>query len=211
MASDRMEPATEDLADPWFNRPLNTSFGGPAYAGFLESFRDLLDTVAAANPPEEIWERARQVCRDLTEELEPWWAPERNQPSGSRIDLPGRGDPFLLPFVPLESTDTFVRGKVVFRRLHLGGGGAAHGGTLPLLFDEVLGRLSNSGDRPTARTAYLKVNYRHITPLNTELDVEARLEREDGRKRWIRGRLALGDTLLADAEGLFIQLRPGQP
>jgi acyl-coenzyme A thioesterase PaaI-like protein len=100
---------------------------------------------------------------------------------------------------------------VVFRRLHLGGGGAAHGGTLPLLFDEVLGRLSNSGDRPTARTAYLKVNYRHITPLNTELDVEGRLERQDGRKRWITGRLAHGDTLLADAEGLFVQLRPGQP
>lgn len=211
MASDRMEPAREELADPWFNRPVKTSYGGQPYAEFLESFRDLQDTVAAANPPEEVWERARQVCRDLIGELTPWWAPERGQPSGTRIDLPGRGDPFLLPLVLLESTDTFLRGRVVFRRLHLGGGGAAHGGTLPLLFDEVLGRLSNSGDRPTARTAYLKVNYRHITPLNTELDVEGRLERQDGRKRWITGRLAHGDTLLADAEGLFVQLRPGQP
>src|SRR4051812_13220836 len=135
MASDRYEPATEDLADPWFNRPINTSYGGRAYSGFLETFRDLQDTIAAANPPEEVWDRAREVCRDLTEELKTWWAPERGQPSGTRLDLPGRGDPFLLPFVPLESTDTFVRGKVVFRRLHLGGGGA-HGGTLPLLFDE---------------------------------------------------------------------------
>jgi acyl-coenzyme A thioesterase PaaI-like protein len=210
MVSDRMEPA-EDFADPWFNRSVNTSLGGPAYARFLESFRDLQDTVAAANPPEDVWETARQVCLDLIGELKPWWAPERGQPSGTRIHLPGRGDPFLLPFVPLESTDTFIRGRVVFRRLHLGGGGAAHGGTLPLLFDEVLGRLSNSGDRPTARTAYLKVNYRHITPLNTELDVEARLDRQDGRKRWITGRLSQGETLLADAEGLFVQLRPGQP
>src|SRR5262245_6227941 len=146
MASDRMEPTTEDRADPWFNHPIKTDYGGEAYAKFLETFRDLQDTVAAANPPEETWERARQVCRDMIAELQPWSAPEREQPSGTRIDLPGRGDPFLLPFVPLETTDTVVRGRVVFRRLHLGGGGAAHGGTLPLLFDEVLGRLSNSGD-----------------------------------------------------------------
>jgi hypothetical protein len=206
-----MEPAREDLADPWYNRPTRTTYGGQAYAEFLESFRDLQDTIAAANPPEAVWERAGQVCCDLIGELKPWWAPERGQPSGTRIDLPGRGDPLLLPLVLLESTATFLRGRVVFRRLHLGGGGAAHGGTLPLLFDEVLGRLSNSGDRPTARTAYLKVNYRHITPLDTELDVDARFERQEGRKRWISGRLLHGDTLLADAEGLFIQLRPGQP
>jgi hypothetical protein len=122
VASDQTEPATEDVADPWFNHPVNTSYGGESYAEFLETFRNLQDTVAAAIPPEETWERASQVCRDLIAELQPWWAPEREQPSGTRIDLPGRGDPFLLPFVPLESTDTFVRGRVVFRRLHVGGG-----------------------------------------------------------------------------------------
>jgi hypothetical protein len=40
--------------------------------------------------------------------------------------------------------------------------------------------------------------------------VEGRLDREEGRKRFLIGHLYDGDTLCADAEGLFIQLRRGQ-
>jgi acyl-coenzyme A thioesterase PaaI-like protein len=205
------EPATEAPADPWSNRIAATDIGGRAYADFLGAYRDMQDAVAAANPPEEIWRRAEEACRELTDDLRPWAAPERQQPSGTRLDLPGRGDPLLLPFTADESTDAFIRGRVVFRRFYLGGNGAAHGGSLPLLFDEILGRLSNSGDRPIARTAYLKVNYRRITPVGEELEVEARFERQEGRKRWVSGRLMQGDALLADAEGLFVELLPGQP
>jgi acyl-coenzyme A thioesterase PaaI-like protein len=101
---------------------------------------------------------------------------------------------------------------VTFRRFHLGGHGAAHGGTVPLLFDEVLGRLANSGDRPIARTAYLTVNYRYITRVGIEHQLEAEVQRIAGRKRWVTGRLKdPAGTTVADAEGLFVQLRPGQP
>ena len=48
------------------------------------------------------------------------------------------------PFVWYDESEGHVRGRVVFRPFHLGGNGAAHGGTLPLLFDDVLGRLANS-------------------------------------------------------------------
>jgi acyl-coenzyme A thioesterase PaaI-like protein len=216
MVSEPLQPTTdamlsESLPDPWSNRIEGTEYGGKPYSEFLETFRDLQDAVAAANPPEEVWTALGRVCRQFVDELGAWAAPERGQPSGTRMDLPGRGDPLLLPFVALESTDTFVRGRVVFRRFHLGGNGAAHGGTLPLLFDEILGHLSNAGGRRTARTAYLKVNYRQITPVGTELFVEARFDRQEGRKRWVTGRLLHGDTLLADAEGLFVELLPGQP
>jgi predicted thioesterase len=74
-----------------------------------------------------------------------------------------------------------------------------------------LGRIANSGSRAVSRTAYLKVNYRHITPIGVELRVEATVDRIEGRKRWISGRLFHHDVLVADAEGLFIELRPGQP
>jgi acyl-coenzyme A thioesterase PaaI-like protein len=206
-----METAGEVAADPWSNRVLKTDYGGKSYVEFVATFRDLQDAVVAANPPEDVWQRLDQVCRELTGELQPWWASERQQPAGTRIDLPGRGDPLLLPFVPAESTDTLLRGHVVFRRFHLGGNGAAHGGTLPLLFDEVLGRLSNSGGRRTARTASLTVNYRRITPIGVPLVVEAQLERQEGRKRWVTGRLLHQGTLLAEATGLFVELLPGQP
>ena len=104
-----------------------------------------------------------------------------------------------------------MRGRVVFTRIYLGGNGAAHGGTVPLLFDEVLGRLNSSGGRSVGRTAYLHVNYRHITPIGRELELEATLDRIEGRKRFITGRLRDGDTVVADAEGLFVELLPGQP
>ena len=47
-------------------------------------------------------------------------------------------------------------------------------------------------------------------PADEELRREARIEREDGRKRYLSGRLMHGDTLCSDAEGLFLQLLPGQ-
>jgi acyl-coenzyme A thioesterase PaaI-like protein len=104
-----------------------------------------------------------------------------------------------------------LRGRVRFGRFHLGGNGAAHGGTIPLVFDEMMGRFANSGGRPVSRTAYLNVNYRNVTPIDTDLDIEARFEREDGRKRFLTGVLRDGDRVCADAEGLFVELRPGQP
>jgi acyl-coenzyme A thioesterase PaaI-like protein len=197
--------------DPWSNRVWVPDLGGPAYAGFLEAFRTLQDAVAQSNPPEATWLDLEANCRKMVETLRPWAAGEHQQPSGTRLDLPGRGHPFLVPFVPQLSNDVTVRGHVTFRRFHLGGNGAAHGGALPLLFDEVLGRLSNAGGRQIARTASLTVNYRRITPIGVELELDASLDRQEGRKRWVSGRLRRGDELIADAEGLFIELRDGQP
>jgi acyl-coenzyme A thioesterase PaaI-like protein len=143
--------------------------------------------------------------------LEPWAAAERQRPAGRRIDLPGRGNPMLVPFIWDEITPEHSRGRATFRPFHLGGNSAAHGGTLPLLFDEVLGRAANTGFPHVARTAYLTVNYRQIAPLDVELQVDATVDRVEGRKRWASARLFHQEALIADAEGLFVELRPGQP
>jgi acyl-coenzyme A thioesterase PaaI-like protein len=110
-----------------------------------------------------------------------------------------------------EATESLVRGRVVFRPFYLGGNGAAHGGTVPLLFDEVVGRLASAGGPRPARTAYLTVNYRAITPIGVELQLEATVDRREGRKRFASGRLYDGDRLIADCDALFVELRPGQP
>lgn len=78
------------------------------------------------------------------------------------------------------------------------------------MFDEVLGRLSNAGGRPMARTAYPHVNFRAITPIDVALRVEARFDREEGRKRYLTGAHYDSATLTADAEALFLTLLPGQ-
>jgi acyl-coenzyme A thioesterase PaaI-like protein len=185
--------------------------GGEPFARFVELFRTLQDRVVTANPPEGIWDEASVQVQATIDLLEPWGAPERQRPAGSRIDLPGRGDPMLVPFVWDEIVQGHVRGRATFRPFHLGGNGAAHGGCLPLLFDEVMGRVSNTGFPKVARTAYLKVNYRKIAPIGEELQMDATVDRTEGRKRWISARLFHGDALIADADGLFVELKPGQP
>jgi acyl-coenzyme A thioesterase PaaI-like protein len=94
----------------------------------------------------------------------------------------------------------------------LGRNGAAHGGAIAMLFDSLLGFTAAKLTRsPYQRTAYLHVNYRKIAPVEKELQLDAGIERIDGRKMFVEGRLTDGDTLLADGEALFVRLRPGQP
>jgi acyl-coenzyme A thioesterase PaaI-like protein len=198
--------------DPWSNHPIASDLGGSEYGPLLEAFRRLQDAFSGALlPPDDMVVMTRRID-ELAETFQSRHMPERQAPAGTRADLPGRGSPLLLPLIVDEWTDQQVRGRVTFTRFHLGGNGAAHGGTLTLLFDEVLGRLANTGDRPIARTAYLHTNYRAITRIGIEHTIEADLDRVDGRKRWVRGVLRDPDgVVVSDAEGLFVELRPGQP
>jgi hypothetical protein len=149
---------------------------------------------------------------DLADVLAAHQAPEPDRIDGWRPDLPGRGHPLLPPYLIDEEADGALCGRVRFTRFYLGGNNAAHGGALPLLFDDVLGRVMNHGQRGISRTAYLKTNYRRITPLDLELRFEASRDRVEGRKRWGSARLFdPAGALLSDAEGLFLQLMPGQP
>jgi acyl-coenzyme A thioesterase PaaI-like protein len=198
--------------DPWQNRHTDLPAGGPDFGRLVTAMRRLQDTVAMMAPPEEFAGAAAEDIERLAASLEKWQVGEWERYAGRRRDLPGRGHPLLLPFTVDESTDTSVCGRVVFGPSYLGGNGAAHGGTLPLLFDEVLGILVSTHEPPPpARTAYLTTNYRAITPVGVELRVEASIDRVDGRKRWATGRLYDGERLVADAEGLFVKLRPGMP
>lgn len=119
----------------------------------------------------------------------------------------------MLPaYVVHELTDDAVAARVVFGRYYLGGGEAVHGGAIPLVFDELLGALANHGDRMPARTAYLTVNFRAVTPLEKPLTVTGRVERVDGRKAYLVGELRDGEVLCADAEALFVAVhRPDDP
>lgn len=105
-----------------------------------------------------------------------------------------------------------VGGVVHFRRFHLGRNGAVHGGCIAQLFDSVLGYTAfRMTEGHKQRTAFLHVNYRQIVPIEKELAVDAGVDRVEGRKIFIEGRLLDGDTVLADAEALFVKLKPGQP
>lgn len=194
-----------------FNPPEPTTRGGPDYGRFIEAVRTLQDHARAADAPDEVITQAADMVEAVSRLLAPYEADEWTTPSGRRMDLPNRGNIMQVP-TELSTRGDEVDGVVRFRRYHLGRNGAVHGGALAQMWDSVLGfaafRLTRSLKQ---RTAYLHVNYRHIAPINKDLQVDARIDRSEGRKIFVAGRLRDGDTLLCDAEALFVKLNPGQP
>jgi len=194
--------------DIWPNEVPVAERGGPHFAALIGALRMAQDAVAGvAAAPEGVVAEAATALAGIAERLAPFEGGALEGVAGTRTDLPGRGHPFLLPFVADEWSADRAVGRVTFTRLYDSGGGASHGGAPPLLFVEVLGRLSNT-NRPIARTAYVTTNFRAVTPIGRELRLEATVDRIEGRKRSVSGRLYDGPTLLADAEALFVVPKP---
>jgi acyl-coenzyme A thioesterase PaaI-like protein len=195
-----------------FNPPEPTIKGGPDYGRFVDAVRRLMDHARAVDAPDEVITEAADQLEKLSELLRPYDADEWASPSGRRMDLVVRGNVLNIPMSAHKTEDGRIQGWAQFRRFHLGRNGAVHGGSLGMLFDTVLGLTASvlTGS-PRQRTAYLKIDYRAIVPIEKELQIDAAIDRVDGRKIFVSGRLSDGDTLLTEAEALFVRLKPGQP
>jgi acyl-coenzyme A thioesterase PaaI-like protein len=182
-----------------------------AFLAMIEALRELQDRVTAARPPDDVASRVEGVLSALADALGEYAVDEPRQVAGHLAGFPGRGQT-MAPVVEIEEhTADRASGYVTFGRFYLGGNGAVHGGAIPLAFDELMGRLANTGGRAPSRTAYLHVNYRSITPIETRLRIEAHFTSEERRKRFVSASISNGRTICADAEGLFVALHPGQP
>jgi acyl-coenzyme A thioesterase PaaI-like protein len=182
------------------------------YGRMIGALRGFLGGLAGARPPRETVRDIECTLTRWSKELSQFQVNEPEQLFGRQGDLPGRGQTLSPAFeiVDLEPGSQ-LRAKVRFDRYYLGSNGAVHGGAIPLVFDELLGRVASTLGGAMARTAYLHVNYRSITPVDKDLDVTARLASVAGRKRVVTGEMRDGPVLLSDAEGLFVELKPGQP
>ena len=194
-----------------FNPPVPTARGGPDYGRFVEAVRTLQDHTRAVDAPDEVITEAADLIEKVSKLLAPHDADEWSSPSGRRMDLPNRGNILQVPANLAKTDDGRVGGVAQFRRFHLGRNGAVHGGAISLLFDSVLGytafKLSESLYQ---RTAFLHVNYRKIVPIERKLQVDAGIDRVEGRKIFVAGRLLDGNDVLVEAEALFVKLLPGQ-
>ncbi|MEE8601260.1 PaaI family thioesterase [Euzebya tangerina] len=100
-------------------------------------------------------------------------------------------------------------GGVAVGRINLGAAfeGAperAHGGIIAAILDDIMGYVLLL-ERTAAFTGTLTVRYAAATPVQTELEARAWLDRRDGRKLHLLSRLESGDgQLLAEGTGLFI-------
>lgn len=195
-----------------FNPPEPTLKGGPDYGRFIDAVRRLQDHARAVDAPDEVITEAADTLEKLSALLSPYDADEWASPSGRRMDLPVRGNILTVPLQSRKTEDGRIEGWARFARFHLGRNGAVHGGSLGMLFDTVLGLTTSvlTGS-PRQRTAYLKINYRNIVPIEKKLRFDAGVDRVDGRKIFVSGSLRDGETLLAEADALFVKLKPGQP
>jgi Thioesterase superfamily len=100
-----------------------------------------------------------------------------------------------------------MRGTVNFGYPYEGPPTCVHGGVIAEVFDEVLGATNIVAGNP-GMTGTLTIKYRKPTPLLTDLRIEARCLGWSGRKIRTWGGMYNGDVLTAEAEGVFIAVRP---
>jgi len=171
-----------------------------------------IDTAALAD--------ATQLARRLRQRLagprrRRWYDEDPNSmgPASRRAYLAqspvrGRHNP-VAPPLALETVerDDGSRGVEARARLGMAYEGpphGVHGGWVAALFDEVLG--SVQGAHQPGVTAILTVRYRHLTPVEEELRFEGWLESQRARRTVAKATCHAGDTLTADAEGIFVRV-----
>ncbi len=187
-----------------------TSTSGDDYGDMIAALREFHDQLSSARPAPGLLRDMAATLTKWSGDLDAYQVPESERVWGRRAAGPGRGQAMSPLLQITERTETELHGTVRFGRYFLGRG-AAHGGVVSLVWDEVLGQMARMDEPKVARTAYLHVNYRSITPIDRDLRIAARLVSVNGRKRVAAGEMYDGDVLCTDAEGLFVELKPGQP
>lgn len=110
------------------------------------------------------------------------------------------------PPLLLERTPEGLRGEVTLNTVYQGPPGLVHGGWIAALLDQAVGSVSAVETTP-GLTAKLEVNYRRPTPLFTPLEVTAEVDRVEGRKVFVSGRIRAHGEVTAEATALMIQVR----
>lgn len=99
-----------------------------------------------------------------------------------------------------------VKGSVAFGASHEGAPGLAHGGAVAAAFDDALGFVLYIVETP-AVTARLEVDYRKPVLLHRPYQLEAWVEKREGRKLFLRIEARDADSqLVAEGKGLFLQV-----
>ena len=188
------------------------------------AMRSVIDELATSSASDDSFEEARDLVERaagllIQREHQRGYARAEasladHQASGSFLEYSpfiGRLNPLAPPIVMTSGdgvgTDIVVTGTVTYGSAYEGPPGCVHGGFIAAGFDEVLGFTQSMSGQP-GMTARLMVQYRSPTPLRRRLRYEGRIDHVDGRKIHTRATLHHGDTLCAEAEALFVSMKP---
>jgi acyl-coenzyme A thioesterase PaaI-like protein len=121
-----------------------------------------------------------------------------------RGPIGGRGNPVAPPAVLEPNRGTLsATGRVTFGHRFEGAPGLVHGGFVAAVLDEILGMVSAMPGTP-AMTGELKVRFKRPTPIDTELELRARVDESRGRRILVSGEVLAHGLVTAAATGLFV-------
>jgi len=183
--------------------------------------RCVIDHMVQSDAPEEEMSRAADALERYSQRLAAHPVLERAghdtaAPVGPEVvtfvdqsPFAGLANPLAPPIAMAEEDEWCVVGEVTYGAAYEGPPGCVHGGHVAAAFDEVLGFVQGMSGEP-GFTGTLTVRYRTPTPLHCALTIRGEIIRIENRKIYAEGRLHAGDTLCAEAEGLFITPHPEQ-
>jgi uncharacterized protein (TIGR00369 family) len=182
------------------------------------ALRELVDAAVLTEVPLEELAAVAGRVRELTDRLRAdgrglHGIPSVDDPqTGERWYSPvyGPGNPVAPPMEATSTPDGRATGRVTIGKAHEGPPGLVHGGVVATMLDHVLARALRAAGRG-GLTATLTVTYRRPVHLGVPLVATAELGTTEGRRTTATARLVAEDdpaTTLAEAEGLFVALRP---
>jgi acyl-coenzyme A thioesterase PaaI-like protein len=201
----RWERARAEVSGAWKERRRLAAAMRVVISRLVESDAPEAELAAAADSLERYADRLATHPRP--NRYEGWAETSPAGDTGGFFDhspLIGLSNPLSPPIeLRAEEDRKTVLGRAVFGAAYEGPPGCVHGGYVAAAFDEVLG-FANALSGTPGMTGTLTIRYRRPTPLHTELRFEARYDRSEGRKIFTSGKLFAGDSLCAEAEGVFI-------
>ncbi|WP_046471652.1 PaaI family thioesterase [Allosalinactinospora lopnorensis] len=176
---------------------------------------ELIDAVAHTEADPAELARASATVHELTERLN-----VRRREVGAMLRQPrpdgrthyetitnivsGAGNPAAPP-LELEPADDGVRADVTLNATYQGPPGFVHGGWIAAMLDQALGSASAAAGMP-GLTANLDVNYRKPTPLNTPLEIAARVSSMERRKVFVSAEIRHNGEITAEGTAIMVQL-----
>jgi acyl-coenzyme A thioesterase PaaI-like protein len=118
----------------------------------------------------------------------------------------GQSNPYAPPLELSIEGDRAI-GRITFGPPYEGIPGHVHGGMVAAVFDQLFGYMQTKLGAGSV-TAELTVHYRKPTPLLVPLHMEARILRTEGRRSFVAAKMLAGETLTAEADGIFVALDP---
>jgi acyl-coenzyme A thioesterase PaaI-like protein len=111
--------------------------------------------------------------------------------------------------IDVEFEDVDVVGRFLLGRAFEGAPGRAHGGIVAAVFDDVTGFIIGQLREP-AFTGELTVRYEKPVPIETPLEMRARLVDRERRKLFITAECRDGDTVVATGRAIYITVDPAR-